>query len=147
MSAIYAVSAWGASVASGSEQPARSERSRPSELVQVDVKRLGRIEGGSARRPEARAARASDGLLSEGIRHLDRVGARAPRDQVVVANTRKLRSITRQGRRPTAWTVARSRGSLLWAARGGMYSDEQTRTLRRLTNRREARVGPYLCEE
>jgi transposase InsO family protein len=34
----------------GLEQPLRSERSRPGELVHVDVKRLGRIEGGAGKR-------------------------------------------------------------------------------------------------
>jgi hypothetical protein len=31
----------------GLEQPLRYERSRPGELVDVDVKKLGRIEGGA----------------------------------------------------------------------------------------------------
>jgi transposase InsO family protein len=34
----------------GLEQPRRYERSRPGELVHVDVKRLGRIEGGAGKR-------------------------------------------------------------------------------------------------
>jgi transposase InsO family protein len=34
----------------GLEQPVRYERSRPGELVHVDVKRLGRIEGGAGKR-------------------------------------------------------------------------------------------------
>jgi transposase InsO family protein len=34
----------------GLEQPIRYERSRPGELVHVDVKRLGRIEGGAGKR-------------------------------------------------------------------------------------------------
>jgi transposase InsO family protein len=34
----------------GREQPVRYERSRPGELVHVDVKRLGRIEGGAGKR-------------------------------------------------------------------------------------------------
>jgi transposase InsO family protein len=34
----------------GLEQPLRYERSRPGELVHVDVKRLGRIQGGAGRR-------------------------------------------------------------------------------------------------
>jgi len=34
----------------GLEQPIRYERSRPGELVHVDVKRLGRIQGGAGRR-------------------------------------------------------------------------------------------------
>jgi transposase InsO family protein len=34
----------------GLEQPLRYERSRPGELVHVDVKKLGRIEGGSGKR-------------------------------------------------------------------------------------------------
>src|SRR5581483_2906541 len=34
----------------GREQPVRYERSRPGELVHIDVKRLGRIEGGSGKR-------------------------------------------------------------------------------------------------
>jgi hypothetical protein len=34
----------------GLEQPVRYERSRPGELVHVDVKRLGRIERGSGKR-------------------------------------------------------------------------------------------------
>jgi len=34
----------------GLEQPVRYERSRPGELVHIDVKRLGRIEGGSGKR-------------------------------------------------------------------------------------------------
>ena len=34
----------------GLEQPRRYERSRPGELVHVDVKKLGRIEGGAGRR-------------------------------------------------------------------------------------------------
>jgi len=35
----------------GLGQPVRYERSRPGELVHVDVKRLGRIEGGAGKRP------------------------------------------------------------------------------------------------
>ena len=31
----------------GLEQPVRYERSRPGELVHIDVKKLGRIEGGA----------------------------------------------------------------------------------------------------
>ena len=34
----------------GLEQPRRYERSRPGELVHIDVKRLGRIEGGAGKR-------------------------------------------------------------------------------------------------
>jgi len=34
----------------GPEQPVRYERSRPGELVHIDVKRLGRIEGGAGKR-------------------------------------------------------------------------------------------------
>jgi transposase InsO family protein len=34
----------------GLEQPVRYERSRPGELVHIDVKRLGRIEGGAGKR-------------------------------------------------------------------------------------------------
>jgi transposase InsO family protein len=34
----------------GLEQPVRYERSRPGELVHIDVKKLGRIEGGAGRR-------------------------------------------------------------------------------------------------
>src|SRR5437764_4727487 len=33
----------------GLEQPVRYERSRPGELVQIDVKKLGRIEGGAGK--------------------------------------------------------------------------------------------------
>src|SRR5262249_25513773 len=35
----------------GLEQPVRYERSRPGELAHVDVKRLGRVEGGAGKRP------------------------------------------------------------------------------------------------
>src|SRR5438874_10677190 len=34
----------------GLEQPVRYERSRPGELVHIDVKKLGRIEGGAGKR-------------------------------------------------------------------------------------------------
>jgi hypothetical protein len=34
----------------GLEQPIRYERTRPSELVHIDIKRLGRIEGGAGKR-------------------------------------------------------------------------------------------------
>ena len=34
----------------GLEQPARYERSRPRELVHIDVKKLGRIVGGAGKR-------------------------------------------------------------------------------------------------
>src|SRR5206468_4394043 len=34
----------------GLEQPVRYERSRPGELIHVDVKKLGRIEGGAGKR-------------------------------------------------------------------------------------------------
>src|SRR5438552_12856629 len=40
----------------GLEPPLRYERSRPGELVHVDVKRLGRIEGGAGKRALWRAA-------------------------------------------------------------------------------------------
>jgi transposase InsO family protein len=39
----------------GLEQPVRYERSRPGELVHVDVKKLGRIEGGAGKRVGGRA--------------------------------------------------------------------------------------------
>ena len=62
--------------ASGSSQPRRYERSRPGELVHIDVKKLGRIEGGagseSATAPPALqprpspTARAGDGRRSAG---------------------------------------------------------------------------------
>jgi transposase InsO family protein len=42
----------------GLEQPVRYERSRPGELVHVDVKRLGRIEGGAGKRAFGSARRA-----------------------------------------------------------------------------------------
>ncbi len=34
----------------GLEQPVRYERSRPGELVHIDIKKLGRIEGGAGKR-------------------------------------------------------------------------------------------------
>ena len=34
----------------GLEQPVRYERSRPGELIHIDVKRLGRIQGGAGKR-------------------------------------------------------------------------------------------------
>ena len=40
-------SGWAGSAGSGSSQPVRYERSRPGELVHVDVKKLGRIAGGA----------------------------------------------------------------------------------------------------
>lgn len=39
------------------ERPTRYERSRPGELVHLDVKRLGRIEGGAGKRVGLGAAR------------------------------------------------------------------------------------------
>jgi transposase InsO family protein len=39
----------------GLEQPRRYERSRPGELVHIDVKKLGRIEGGAGKRVGGRA--------------------------------------------------------------------------------------------
>jgi hypothetical protein len=38
----------------GLEQPVRYERSRPGELVHIDVKKLGRIEGGAGKRVSGR---------------------------------------------------------------------------------------------
>jgi transposase InsO family protein len=38
----------------GLEQPVRYERSRPGELVHIDIKKLGRIEGGAGKRVGAR---------------------------------------------------------------------------------------------
>jgi transposase InsO family protein len=40
----------------GLEQPVRYERSRPGELVHIDIKKLGRIEGGAGKRVGGRAA-------------------------------------------------------------------------------------------
>ena len=40
----------------GLEQPVRYERSRPGELVHIDVKKLGRIEGGAGKRVGARSS-------------------------------------------------------------------------------------------
>src|SRR5438876_2899069 len=40
----------------GLEQPVRYERSRPGELVHIDVKKLGRIEGGAGKRVGGRVA-------------------------------------------------------------------------------------------
>jgi transposase InsO family protein len=40
----------------GLEQPVRYERSRPGELVHIDVKKLGRIEGGAGKRVGGRTA-------------------------------------------------------------------------------------------
>jgi transposase InsO family protein len=54
----------------GLEQPVRYEHSRPGELVHVDVKRLGRIEGGAGKR-------ARDGLRKHYVRsYTDRDGKR-----------------------------------------------------------------------
>ena len=39
----------------GLEQPVRYERSRPGELVHIDIKKLGRIEGGAGKRVGGRA--------------------------------------------------------------------------------------------
>jgi transposase InsO family protein len=44
----------------GLEQPARYERARPGELVHVDVKQLGRIEGGAGKRVTAGVKRNPD---------------------------------------------------------------------------------------
>ena len=41
----------------GLEQPVRYERSRPGELVHIDIKKLGRIEGGAGKRVGGRAPR------------------------------------------------------------------------------------------
>ena len=43
-------SGWAGSAGSGSSQPVRYERSRPGELVHIDVKKLGRIQGGAGKR-------------------------------------------------------------------------------------------------
>jgi transposase InsO family protein len=40
----------------GLEQPVRYERSRPGELVHIDIKKLGRIEGGAGKRVGGRVA-------------------------------------------------------------------------------------------
>ena len=40
----------------GLEQPLRYERSRPGELVHIDIKKLGRIEGGAGKRVGGRRA-------------------------------------------------------------------------------------------
>src|SRR6266702_1046039 len=56
----------------GLEQPLRYERSRPGELVHVDVKRLGRIEGGAGKR-----AFGSEHRLRLQL-HLDRSRGQAP---------------------------------------------------------------------
>ena len=42
--------AWAGWAGSGSSRPVRYERSRPGELVHVDVKKLGRIQGGAGKR-------------------------------------------------------------------------------------------------
>jgi transposase InsO family protein len=55
----------------GLEQPLRYERSRPGELVHIDVKRLGRIEGGAGKR-----AFGSGRRLKHSPRHLDAAGIR-----------------------------------------------------------------------
>ena len=54
----------------GLEQPVRYEHSRPGELLHIDVKRLGRIEGGAGKR-------ARDGLRKHYVRsYTDREGKR-----------------------------------------------------------------------
>ncbi len=50
----------------GLEQPVRYERSRPGELVHIDIKKLGRIEGGAGKRVGART-RAARLVLVTGI--------------------------------------------------------------------------------
>jgi transposase InsO family protein len=55
----------------GLEQPVRYERSRPGELVHIDVKRLGRIEGGAGKR-----AFQSQRRQQHSPRHNDRDGVR-----------------------------------------------------------------------
>jgi transposase InsO family protein len=50
VSAVLARSGMGRLGRIGLEQPVRYERSRPGELVHIDVKKLGRIEGGAGKR-------------------------------------------------------------------------------------------------
>jgi hypothetical protein len=49
----------------GLEQPVRYERSRPGELVHIDVKKLGRIEGGAGKRVGGRRLGAYRGARTD----------------------------------------------------------------------------------
>ncbi len=53
VSGVLTRSAWAGSAAGDQARPARS-RSRPGELIHIDVKKLGRIEGGYGERIAAR---------------------------------------------------------------------------------------------
>jgi transposase InsO family protein len=52
----------------GQEQPVRYERSRPGELVHVDVKKLGRIENGAGKRFFGRTHHNSRPTAADGVR-------------------------------------------------------------------------------
>jgi transposase len=49
----------------GLEQPVRYERSRPGELVHVDIKKVGRIEGGAGKRVRG-GSKGASGVLCKG---------------------------------------------------------------------------------
>src|SRR5205823_2880450 len=77
----------------GLEQPVRYERARPGELVHIDVKKLGRIQGGAGKRVRG------GGRQHYNPRRTDRAGR--------VRNT-GLRSLGRRPRGPQVWGICRS---------------------------------------
>jgi len=65
VSAVLARSGMGRLGRLGLEQPRRYERSRPGELVHIDVKKLGRIEGGAGKRVGGRRPGAYRGTRTD----------------------------------------------------------------------------------
>src|SRR5437588_5246661 len=85
----------------GLEQPVRYERSRPGELVHIDVKKLGRIEGGAGKRvggPSARPLPAPPQRWSRKQPRHDRLGVRPRRSRRLQPARNRRGAERRKGR-------------------------------------------------
>jgi hypothetical protein len=83
----------------GLEPPVRYERSRPGELVHIDVKKLGRIEGGAGKRVSGR---------TPGPSRRDRLGARPRRCRTITAGSPTPRCCPTNGASTAIWFLERA---------------------------------------
>jgi hypothetical protein len=109
----------------GLEQPVRYERSRPGELVHVDVKKLGRIEGGAGKRAFGDSRRYATRSYTDrdGHRRAQRAGSTSTsRSTTTAASPTPRSSLTRKRQPPPASCNARSPSTDATASASSVYS-------------------------